>query len=203
MYSNEQGFGWVDYQKAIKYIDECFDDKQCLKRGSKPDFDKYITANNCRILNRESPFKYKCRITVPERVEIENVLIDIDNLSFIKTHKKEHCELIGSMKGLSNRIADSEMPYEISDTLRRLVITVNSSETQNNYIVKAKYENFFGTSVPIIRIEPKQQYHNYINVNAFYLEKLKKNSFIDINIETECQLSFEGSVGLRLAGYSK
>ncbi|MGN1393624.1 MAG: hypothetical protein ACI4V7_06285 [Succinivibrionaceae bacterium] len=203
-FSNEAGFGLVDEEKTISAVDKCSFDERCFKRSKSPNFDKYITSSNCKMVDRISPFTYKCRFIVPENIEIESVQLDISNLMFINTLKHEYCANMGKIGDLGSRFDEfGDYGYEVSDTLRRFVMTVNSSASKSGYIIKSKHENFFGVIRPIIKFDKKNKKSDFININSFYLENLRKGDFIDLNISTECQIDFVEGIVLRLVGYSQ
>lgn len=201
-YSNELGFGLLDFQKSIDLAEQCDFEKNCARRIVKPNYSKTLSSVHCRQKNHIPPYTYSCRILVDDNIQVEKVELSFEGAEFIWSNNINYCEQIGTIKGLANRMESSGYGYEIADIMREFAVTISSSNSKNRYVVKANKENFFGTSAPNIDINDDKEKLTMITVNPFYLEELSKNSYFVVNFSSNCLMKFpKDSVVLKLTGY--
>lgn len=203
-YSNDFGFGWIDVAKAVSYAENsCDTDEDCERRARFQDVGLELSTS-CTIIAGNAANNYECKAVLPRDIQIENTQIDIENAQFNASAANSACAFLGKLKGLPERLSvDGSATTNQKDgalILRNLVIKTGSSLTSNRYIVKAKYENFFGfgsDSELMVGEEP-----NYINVNALYRERLPAGDSVSVYFSSECPMTFNGSVVIKLTGFS-
>lgn len=206
-FANDYGFGWVDATKAIDYVNNnCSSDANCRLRANEPDYSN-VLSTSCSIVDGNGAYNYSCKAIVPSSVQVENVLLDIEQAKFVASSNNTACEIMGTMLGMPSRLnIDSgakatSQQTEAATVLRNMVISVNSSLTDNKYLVKSKYQNFFGISADPLISSGRQT--SYLNVNALYQENLTAGDSISINFSSACPMSFSSGVNVKLIGYAQ
>lgn len=201
-YSNELGFGLLDFHKSIDLAEHCDFEKNCARRTEKPNYSKSLSSVHCNQKKRIPPYKYSCRVLVNDNIQVEKVELNFEGAEFIRSNNIDYCDQIGTIKGLANRLDASGYGYEIADIMREFSVSISSSNSKNTYVVKSNKENFFGTSSPSIDINEDQEKLAMITINPFYLEELSKNSYFEVNFSSNCLMKFpKDSIVLKLTGY--
>lgn len=201
-FSSELGFGILDMNKAVVLVDYCLYFNECAVRSYKPDFNEFLTAYKCTEKIEDGLYNYKCRINVKEKIMIENLQLDLGNIAFKEKDGYEYCNDIGTLKGFADRRDSLKYLIEITDVLRDMIITINSNLTDNQYTVKFKHENFYGSGSVPVDFNYKENASFLITTNQLYGEKFDGAGYIDVNIKTVCPITYKNyAVGAKVSAY--